>query len=200
MSGRAVAAGEAVSGGLAVQDGVFEATLADASKRVGLQSVETARTGSLSDEHLLPGRGAGLALNGVPSPAHVAGDLPNPGTLNEQVVNELVVFAAVLRHRPPLGAASCVSAGGLPAGVVTGSCRQLLRERAIALRGVTGSPTVGRVVDQIFGRRRLAEIYDPLDPDRSDLDAYGAMVSAGRRGHVLSHSVRCRPGSEAGPN
>jgi SAM-dependent methyltransferase len=32
------------------------------------------------------------------------------------------------------------------------------------------------VVDQIFAQRRLAEVYDPLDPDRGDLDAYTAMV------------------------
>ena len=36
--------------------------------------------------------------------------------------------------------------------------------------------TVGRVVDPIFAEPRLAEVYDPLDPDRSDLDAYAAMV------------------------
>jgi len=35
---------------------------------------------------------------------------------------------------------------------------------------------VARVVDPIFAERRLAEVYDPLDPDRSDLDAYAAMV------------------------
>jgi SAM-dependent methyltransferase len=35
---------------------------------------------------------------------------------------------------------------------------------------------VWRVVDAIFAERRLAEVYDPLDPDRSDLDAYAAMV------------------------
>jgi SAM-dependent methyltransferase len=35
---------------------------------------------------------------------------------------------------------------------------------------------VSRVVDPIFAERRLAEVYDPLDPDRSDLDAYVAMV------------------------
>jgi SAM-dependent methyltransferase len=35
---------------------------------------------------------------------------------------------------------------------------------------------VWRVVDPIFAERRLAEVYDPLDPDRSDLDAYAAMV------------------------
>jgi len=35
---------------------------------------------------------------------------------------------------------------------------------------------VWRVVDAIFAEPRLAEVYDPLDPDRSDLDAYAAMV------------------------
>jgi SAM-dependent methyltransferase len=35
---------------------------------------------------------------------------------------------------------------------------------------------VWRVADPIFEQRRLAEIYDPLDPDRSDLDAYAAMA------------------------
>ncbi|MGZ4725747.1 MAG: class I SAM-dependent methyltransferase [Ilumatobacteraceae bacterium] len=30
--------------------------------------------------------------------------------------------------------------------------------------------------DPIFAERRLAELYDPLDPDRSDLDAYAALV------------------------
>ena len=30
--------------------------------------------------------------------------------------------------------------------------------------------------DAIFAEPRLAEIYDPLDPDRSDLDAYLAMA------------------------
>jgi SAM-dependent methyltransferase len=32
------------------------------------------------------------------------------------------------------------------------------------------------VADPIFEAPRLAEVYDPLDPDRSDLDAYVAMV------------------------
>lgn len=30
--------------------------------------------------------------------------------------------------------------------------------------------------DAIFDDRRLADIYDPLDPDRNDLDAYGGIV------------------------
>jgi SAM-dependent methyltransferase len=39
------------------------------------------------------------------------------------------------------------------------------------------------VVDPIFAEPRLAEVYDPLDPDRSDLDAYSAMVDEfGARG------------------
>jgi SAM-dependent methyltransferase len=33
------------------------------------------------------------------------------------------------------------------------------------------------VADAIFEEPRLAEIYDPLDPDRSDLDAYVALAS-----------------------
>jgi hypothetical protein len=32
------------------------------------------------------------------------------------------------------------------------------------------------MVDAIFAERRLAEVYDPLDPDRGGLDAYAAMV------------------------
>lgn len=31
--------------------------------------------------------------------------------------------------------------------------------------------------DPLFDDRRLAEIYDPLDPDRSDLDVYAAIVA-----------------------
>jgi hypothetical protein len=33
-------------------------------------------------------------------------------------------------------------------------------------------PTVVHVADPIFETPRLAEVDDPLDPDRSDLDAY----------------------------
>jgi SAM-dependent methyltransferase len=32
------------------------------------------------------------------------------------------------------------------------------------------------VVDPIFAEQRLAEVYDPLDPDRGDLDAYASMA------------------------
>ncbi len=34
----------------------------------------------------------------------------------------------------------------------------------------------GGMVDALFANPRLAEVYDPLDPDRRDLDAYLAMV------------------------
>lgn len=34
----------------------------------------------------------------------------------------------------------------------------------------------GQVVDTLFASPRLAEVYDPLDPDRSDLEAYVAVV------------------------
>jgi SAM-dependent methyltransferase len=47
---------------------------------------------------------------------------------------------------------------------------------ALRSYGSAARPTVWRVVDAIFAERRLAEVYDPLDPDRSDLDAYAAMV------------------------
>jgi SAM-dependent methyltransferase len=40
------------------------------------------------------------------------------------------------------------------------------------------------MVDAHFAERRLAEVYDPLDPDRSDLDAYAAMVD-----ELGAHSV-----------
>jgi SAM-dependent methyltransferase len=33
-----------------------------------------------------------------------------------------------------------------------------------------------RLADSIFGDRRLAAVYDPLDPDRSDLDVYAAIA------------------------
>jgi SAM-dependent methyltransferase len=36
--------------------------------------------------------------------------------------------------------------------------------------------TIGLVTDATFKERRLAEIYDPLDPDRSDLEVYAALV------------------------
>jgi len=43
-------------------------------------------------------------------------------------------------------------------------------------RSPAARPTVWRVVDAIFAEPRLAQIYDPLDPDRGDLDPYAAMV------------------------
>jgi SAM-dependent methyltransferase len=37
--------------------------------------------------------------------------------------------------------------------------------------------TVAGMADECFGHPRLAAIYDPLDPDRSDLDAYVRMAA-----------------------
>jgi ubiquinone/menaquinone biosynthesis C-methylase UbiE len=51
------------------------------------------------------------------------------------------------------------------------------------------------MVDAIFGERRLAEIYDPLDPDRSDLDAYVALVDEFRAMSVLD--IGCGTGTFA---
>jgi SAM-dependent methyltransferase len=51
------------------------------------------------------------------------------------------------------------------------------------------------VADAIFEERRLADIYDPLDPDRSDLDAYVAVVDEFRVRSVLD--IGCGTGSFA---
>ena len=52
-----------------------------------------------------------------------------------------------------------------------------------------------RVVDALFAERRLAELYDPLDPDRSDLDVYAAMVREFGAGSVLD--IGCGTGTFA---
>lgn len=51
------------------------------------------------------------------------------------------------------------------------------------------------MADAIFEERRLAEIYDPLDGDRSDLEAYVALVEEFGVGSVLD--VGCGTGSFA---
>jgi ubiquinone/menaquinone biosynthesis C-methylase UbiE len=51
------------------------------------------------------------------------------------------------------------------------------------------------VADALFEVPRLAEIYDPLDPDRSDLDAYAAM--AGEFGARTVLDIGCGTGTFA---
>ena len=51
------------------------------------------------------------------------------------------------------------------------------------------------MADAIFEEPRLAEIYDPLDPDRSDLDAYAAMASEFSASTVLD--IGCGTGTFA---
>lgn len=51
------------------------------------------------------------------------------------------------------------------------------------------------MADAIFKESRLAEIYDPLDPDRSDLDAYAALADEFGAGTVLD--VGCGTGTLA---
>jgi SAM-dependent methyltransferase len=65
----------------------------------------------------------------------------------------------------------------------------------MSLHQVPDLPTVGRVPDPIFAQRRLAEVYDPLDPDRSDLDAYLAMVEEFAARSVLD--IGCGTGTFA---
>ncbi|WGW10579.1 class I SAM-dependent methyltransferase [Saxibacter everestensis] len=49
--------------------------------------------------------------------------------------------------------------------------------------------------DPIFNHRRLAEIYDPLDPERDDLEAYLAIIGEFGAGSVLD--VGCGTGTLA---
>jgi SAM-dependent methyltransferase len=51
------------------------------------------------------------------------------------------------------------------------------------------------MADPIFGERRLARIYDPLDPDRSDLDAYLAIAHEFRAQSILD--IGCGTGTFA---
>ena len=51
------------------------------------------------------------------------------------------------------------------------------------------------MADAIFENRRLAEVYDPLDPDRSDLDAYLALAEGFGARQVLD--IGCGTGTFA---
>ncbi|WP_243299962.1 class I SAM-dependent methyltransferase [Bacillus litorisediminis] len=51
------------------------------------------------------------------------------------------------------------------------------------------------MADEIFENPRLAEIYDPFDPDRSDLDAYESMVTEFGANTVLD--IGCGTGTFA---
>jgi SAM-dependent methyltransferase len=51
------------------------------------------------------------------------------------------------------------------------------------------------VADAIFENRRLAGVYDPLDPDRSDLDAYLALAEGFGARQVLD--IGCGTGTFA---
>jgi ubiquinone/menaquinone biosynthesis C-methylase UbiE len=51
------------------------------------------------------------------------------------------------------------------------------------------------MADEIFENQRLAEIYDPFDPDRSDLDAYESMINEFGASSVLD--IGCGTGTFA---
>jgi hypothetical protein len=88
-----VAAGVAAFADLTEQPGAVSAALAGALVQVGLERVQLAGAGSLPAPvgELLPGGGAGVALHGVQAPAQVAGDLPEPAPLVQQLVHDRVV-------------------------------------------------------------------------------------------------------------
>ena len=88
-----VAAGVAAFPDLAEQLGAVAAALAGALVEVRLERVQLAGPRSLPAAvgELLPGGGAGVALDGVQPPAQVAGDLPQAAPLGEQFVDQRVV-------------------------------------------------------------------------------------------------------------
>jgi SAM-dependent methyltransferase len=51
------------------------------------------------------------------------------------------------------------------------------------------------MADLLFEHPRLAQVYDPLDPDRSDLDVYAAMVDGFGARSVLD--IGCGTGTFA---
>src|SRR5688572_12036632 len=60
-----------------------------------------------------------------------------------------------------------------------------------------GVVILAHVPDAIFDDPRLAQVYDPLDPDRSDLDAYAAIVDELGARSVLD--IGCGTGTFACP-
>ena len=93
---------------LAEQPGDAAVALAGVLVQVGLERIQLAGPRALPAPvgEFLPGGGAGVALDGMQSPAQVPGDLPQAAPLGEQPVDERVVLAdaaGVLpgRLRPP---------------------------------------------------------------------------------------------------
>lgn len=75
-----------------IENGHLPFGFGPALRQVGLERVEFAGLLALSAlDHVLPAGGAGVPLDGMPSPAQMPGDLPEPQSLGEQVVDERVM-------------------------------------------------------------------------------------------------------------
>lgn len=79
------------------------------------------------------------------------------------------------------------------AGLPYGSCGN--GDVANSLYSVARLAYGRHVADRIFAERRLAQVYDPLDPDRSDLSVYVALVDGFGARSVLD--IGCGTGTFA---
>ena len=130
--------------------------------QVGLERVELARARLLPAAvgEFLPGRGAGVALDGVQSPAQVAGDLPQAAALGEQAMDGRVVSAGAVgvlaRRIRPRG-------GRRPRrrGLRGGGRRGIWFVEAGAVRGGAPFDGLGEVLPQVEPVGDLDRLWCP---------------------------------------
>ena len=97
-----IAAGVAERADLPEQPGYVAAAFRRALVQMGLERVQHAGARRLpaAIDKLLPGGGAGVALHGVPSPAQMPGDGPDPVPFSQQLVHHRVVPPGSLGELP----------------------------------------------------------------------------------------------------